>query len=148
MGGVVTTDRSSRGRPPTAANSIVVKECKVIVITGIDDEAEGAGVLDCEDKPGGLLLSSKETGVTSQFLLGAIVGWGAGVGIGLLADDNGVLAVRLGQTTQRQGRTGWWGGWPEAHLIEAIEAVGNVHFAAGQLFQSLAVSKPYHQDKG
>jgi len=143
LGGVVTTDRSSRGRPPTAANRIVVKERKVIVIAGIDDEAEGAGVLDCEDKPGGFLFSSTETGVIAEFLNSAIVRGRGGIGVGLLTDGDSILAIGLRQS-QRQGRTGWWGGWPEAHLIKLIQAVSNVHFAASQLFQSLAVSKPYH----
>ena len=143
MGRIVTTDRSSRGRPPTAANSIVVKERKVIVITGIDDEAEGALVLDCEDKLGGFLFSSKETGVIAELLNIAIVRGRGGIGVGLLTDGFSILAIGLRQT-QRQGRTGWWGGWPEAHLIKLIQAVSNVHFAAGQLFQSLAVCKPYH----
>jgi len=147
LGGVVTTDRRSRGRPPTAANRIVVKERKVIVIAGIDDEAEGAGVLDCEDKPGGFLLSSKETGVIAEFLNSAIVRGRGGIGVGLLTDGDSIPAIGLRQS-QRHGRTGWWGGWPEAHLIKLIQAVSNVHFAASQLFQSLAVSKPYHQDKG
>jgi len=147
LGGVVTTDRSSRGRPPTVANSIVVKERKVIVIGGIDDEAEGAGVLDSEDKPGGFLFSIWETGVIAEFLNSAIVRGRGGIGVGLLTDGDSTLVIGLRQT-QRQGRTGWWGGWSESHLIEAIEAVGNVHFAAGQLLQSLGVSKPYHQDKG
>jgi hypothetical protein len=144
LGGVVTTDRSSRGRPPTTANSIVVKERKVIVIGSIDDEAEGAGVLHREDKPDGFLLSSKETGVITEFLNSAIVRWRGRIGVGLLTDGDSVLAVGLRQS-QRQGRTGWWGGWPEAHLIKLIQAVSNVHFATSELFQSLAVSKPYHQ---
>jgi len=147
LGRIVTTDRRSCGRPPTAASSTVVKERKVIVVTGIDDEAEGAGVLDCEDKPGGFLLSHKETGVIAELLNSAKVRGRGGIGVGLLTDGFSIPAIGLRQS-QRQGRTGWWGGWPEAHLIKLIQAVSNVHFAAGQLFQSLAVSKSYHQDKG
>jgi hypothetical protein len=90
---------------------------------------------------------SKETGVIAEFLNSAIVRGRGGIGVALLTDGDSILAIGLRQS-QRQGCTGWWGGWPEAHLIELIQAVGNVHFAAGQLFQSLAVSKPYHQDKG
>jgi hypothetical protein len=145
LGGVVTTNRNSRGRPSTAANIIVVKERKVIVIDGIDDEAEGAEVLHREDKSGGFLFSVEETGVVAEFLNSAIVRWRDGIGVGLLTDGDSVLAVGLRQT-QRKGRTRGWGGWLEAHLIEAIEAVGNVHFATSELFQSLAVSKPHHQE--
>jgi hypothetical protein len=128
--------------PPQPPIALYSKSAKS---TGIDDEAEGAGVLHCEDKPGGFLLSSKETGVIAEFLNSAIVRWRGGIGVGLLTDGFSILAIGLRQT-QRQGRTGWWGGWPEAHLIEAIEAVGNVHFATSELFQSLAVCKPYHQE--
>ncbi len=63
----------------------------------IDNEAEDAGVLDGKDEPDGFLLSIEEAGVIAQFLLGAEARRGAGVGVGLLADGDGILAGGLGQ---------------------------------------------------